>query len=225
MHRHEECLHCQLYQKLWWMLSLSFQTWHNRETLLHQNMSFPFTWPVRGKSWAAFTSNISSVNEWKVMIFIIFVLVGEEEIVLFGGSISRDISIKADMFFGWTSFTEIKIVYQKPFWKNFDHLHTSALGLLFKLKSHIKVRVPELACRLACYNPCGLCFQRGSWFLSFSPMVRQFPFTAPAQSATKSLAQHGWVFYHVFFLSFTNKIIWDHSLLNILDANPASKLI
>jgi len=75
--------------------------------------------------------------------------VEEEEIVLFWISILRDTSIKAQTFFGWKRFTEIKIVYQKHFWKIFDQLLTSALDLLFKLKSHIKVSVPELACRLA----------------------------------------------------------------------------
>lgn len=133
-------------------------------------------------------------------------LVGEEEIALFGVSISRPFQLK-QIFFGWTSFTEIKIVYQKPFWKIFYHLHTSALDLLFKLKSHIKVHVDEPACRLAHYSPCGLCFQKGSWFLSFSPMIRQFPFTAPAQSATKSLTQHGCIFHHLFFPVISK---WDH---------------
>lgn len=74
----------------------------------------------------------------------------EEEIVLFWVSVSRDISVKAGMFFVGKSFTEIKIVYQKYFRRIFYQLHASALDVLFEFKSHIQVSVPELTCRLAC---------------------------------------------------------------------------
>lgn len=54
------------------------------------------------------------------------------------------------MFFVGKSFTEIKTVYQKYFRRIFYQFHTSTLDVLFEFKSHIKVSVPELTCRLAC---------------------------------------------------------------------------
>lgn len=122
--------------------------------------------------------------------------------------------------------TEMKIVYQKHLWKSFYQLHTSTPDLPCQLKSHVKVNVPELACRLVVPNPCGLSSvntSKGSMIPSFSSVVTQFHFMASAQGVTEFQHNMGAFCTIYFFPGISeqgNKITWDHSLLNILGKNP-----